>query len=166
MYSQHYKRGRKHSDDDGRHNETKVKILLLLAPGKKYYDTDRIARMCGITPQNASQRCGLMWYQGYLWRKKKNGRKFLYRHLKPMGWRTLKELWIRMQIKGLTGDKRIELNLKKNIPWEYHKYRFELAREFETLFPDFPFKIPRNFAFPRSPVQSPRTFLPQDFYKS
>lgn len=158
MYQHYKKRGRKHSDDDGRHNETKVKILLLLATGKKHYDTDRIARMCGITPQNAAQRCGLMFFQGYIWRKKKNGKKFLYRRLKPMGWRTLKELWIRMQIKELTGDERIELNLKKSIPWEHRKYRFELAREFETLFPEFPFKIPRNFAFSRSLVQSPSPF--------
>jgi len=106
-----------------RFNEAKYKIL------KTLYDTRRdllpreIAAMTGLSRGDVRTRLSKMHFQGYIWRKKvssKGENGYVYRNLKPMGWRVLKGengLERRMEIREITGE-NLSLNLKKLIPYE------------------------------------------------
>jgi DNA-binding MarR family transcriptional regulator len=120
-------RTQKDVDSSLRHNERKFLVLSAIAKSTKYQKPAWIADQCEITNGNALRQLTKLYGQGYLWRRKAEDGTYRYHHLKPMGERTLKELWIRTQIRILTDDNAIPLNLKKPIPAEhYHLHeRFE-----------------------------------------
>lgn len=111
----------KNNDDNLRFNERKLIMLALIARADKHLTSLELADLAGITPNNASRQLTKLTGQGYIWRKwvrvtAADPPEFKYKNLKRMGERVLEELWIRKQLKDETGDPKIVLNLKKNIP--------------------------------------------------
>ncbi len=125
-------RSQKDVENSLRHNERKFSILSIIAKSKKHLKPRQIASLDGITVGNALRQLTKLHGQGYLWRKKSEDGTFGYRHLKPQGERTLKALWIRAQIKTLTGDESISLNLDDQIPVEYWTMQTEMEEQFYT----------------------------------
>lgn len=123
---------RSHQDvkNSHRHNQTKLLILKALARPTRWLTNHDIAEICDITPNNASRQLNKLINQGYIWRRDIGRKSYRYRHLKPMGNRTLRKLWIRDRLIRETNDTRIDLNLEHTIPLDY----VGLEREIEEKF--------------------------------
>ncbi|HWQ95847.1 MAG TPA: MarR family transcriptional regulator [Candidatus Methylomirabilis sp.] len=106
-------RSLKDIENSNRHNETKFLILRVFArPPSTYLTTHQIAEQCGLSQNNVSRAIKRLVGQGYIWRKDIGKKSYIYRYLKPMGERVVRELWIRNRISEKVGEK-ITMNLRK-----------------------------------------------------
>ena len=108
----------KNGDTRCRHNEAKYKILSTLFRSRRYILPRKLAQLTGLTEGGVRTRLSKMYVQGHIWRKicrwkGENG--YMYRYLKPMGYRVYIELERRMKIREVTGV-NISLNWKKRVP--------------------------------------------------
>jgi len=114
--------------NNARHNERKLSILIILKKSTKYLTATNIAKLIGITKGNAWRQMTKLAGQGYIWRRKINGT-YHYLYLKPMGERVLKALWVRNEMRIMSGDDSIPMNLKKLIPLNYYNYERRAIEE-------------------------------------
>lgn len=124
------------------YNEAKYKILMFIYRSGQYFSPEEIAKALGLTPGSVRTRLSKMTLQGYIWRKKEyriRKNPFCYGFLKPMGIRVLigtdryTGLIKRMEMRQVTGDNNITLNLKEE-PSEEQKEKYERLLAFrETM---------------------------------
>ena len=121
----------KKGDTRCRHNEAKFKILSTLFHSRRYILPRKIAHSTGLTEGGLRIRLNKMYLQGYIWRKicrwkGENG--YMYRYLKPRGYRVYIELERRIKIREVTGV-NISLNWKKRVPPDVlNEYRKAIMR--------------------------------------
>lgn len=127
-------RSKKDIKNSNRHNQTKLLILRELVHPAHWLTSDDFAELCGLTYNNASRQLVKLTGQGYIWRRDNGGRFYKYKHLKPMGERTLRKLWIRQYLIDKTKDDNIDLNLEHPIPDEHKPLILEAEQEFNSWF--------------------------------
>lgn len=125
-------RCRKDVKNSNRHNQTKLLILKELAYPHRWLTSEDIAEACNLTYVNASRQMTKLVGQGYVYRKDTGGRYYRYRHLKHMGERVLKKLWMRQWVIDKTGDVRVDLNLEHTLPDDLQILLVEAEQEFNS----------------------------------
>jgi DNA-binding MarR family transcriptional regulator len=113
-----------------RHNQTKLIILRELAHPHRWLTSGDIAKLCNLTVNNTSRQLTKLVRQGYIWRRDIGRKSYRYRHLKPMGNRVLRKLWIRDKLTRETNDSGIDLNLEHSIPLDYVGLEHQIEEKF------------------------------------
>jgi|NGEPerStandDraft_9_1074522.scaffolds.fasta_scaffold02165_1 hypothetical protein len=126
-------RSRKDVENSNRHNERKFLILkVFIRTPFSYFTSEDIAFHSGLNLNNVSGALKRLVGQGYIWRKDMGHKSYGYRFLKPMGERTIKQLWIRNRLSELTGEER---NLHIKIPLTQKQLKFlpQIEQEYNLL---------------------------------